>query len=244
MNDVARRIHRDALQVRIARLDDLAWTSEGPTRGHAHIDTPELSIGAPGRLDFAPLLLVGNGLVHPGEGFAMHRHAGIENVLVMLAGRMAHEDSLGNACVLGKGDVALLSAGAGAEHAERALGSEDVRALVIWIRSARPDAPPAFAWRHAPRARGWAVLAGPRGDAALSLRADAEIRSIALAPGASCGHDVRAGRRVYAIAIGGPLDVDGVRVGDGERVLAEGVGTLCLRAHDRSQIVLVDMAAG
>ena len=69
-----------------------------------------------------PFLLFDHfGSDNPGDylaGFPLHPHRGIETVTYMLAGVVAHRDSLGNAGVIGAGDVQWMSAGRGIMHEE------------------------------------------------------------------------------------------------------------------------------
>jgi len=51
-------------------------------------------------------------------GFPMHPHRGIETVTYMLAGAVQHRDSLGNAGIIGAGDVQWMTAGRGIMHEE------------------------------------------------------------------------------------------------------------------------------
>ena len=51
-------------------------------------------------------------------GFPMHPHRGIETVTYMLAGKVRHEDSLGNAGVIQAGDVQWMTSGRGIMHEE------------------------------------------------------------------------------------------------------------------------------
>ena len=51
-------------------------------------------------------------------GFPMHPHRGIETVTYMLAGEVLHRDSLGNAGVIGAGDVQWMTSGRGILHEE------------------------------------------------------------------------------------------------------------------------------
>lgn len=51
-------------------------------------------------------------------GFPMHPHRGIETVTYMLAGNVAHRDSIGNAGVIGPGAVQWMTAGRGILHEE------------------------------------------------------------------------------------------------------------------------------
>ncbi len=51
-------------------------------------------------------------------GFPWHPHRGIETVTYMLAGEVDHRDSIGNAGVIGAGDVQWMTAGGGIMHEE------------------------------------------------------------------------------------------------------------------------------
>ena len=55
-------------------------------------------------------------------GFPWHPHRGIETVTYVLAGSVAHGDSLGNRGKLGAGDVQWMTAGSGIMHQEMPAG--------------------------------------------------------------------------------------------------------------------------
>jgi redox-sensitive bicupin YhaK (pirin superfamily) len=54
----------------------------------------------------------------PLRGFPMHPHRGIETVTYMLEGSVHHRDSLGNAGLIGPGDVQWMTSGRGILHEE------------------------------------------------------------------------------------------------------------------------------
>lgn len=54
----------------------------------------------------------------PLRGFPMHPHRGIETVTYMLEGSVQHRDSLGNAGLIGPGDVQWMTSGGGIMHEE------------------------------------------------------------------------------------------------------------------------------
>ena len=75
------------------------------------------------RLDYVdPFLLFDHfGSDNPKDylaGFPMHPHRGIETVTYMLAGQVAHKDTLGNAGTIGAGDVQWMNSGGGIMHEE------------------------------------------------------------------------------------------------------------------------------
>jgi hypothetical protein len=57
-------------------------------------------------------------------GFPWHPHRGIETITYVLAGTVAHQDSLGNKGSLGAGDVQWMTAGRGILHQEMPAGNE------------------------------------------------------------------------------------------------------------------------
>lgn len=72
----------------------------------------------PERVGFGPVRAINTEHVAPGAGYAAHRHAYVEIVTWVLAGRLRHDDSTGDGGLVGPGTVQRLSAGAGVEHAE------------------------------------------------------------------------------------------------------------------------------
>src|SRR5271157_3987664 len=55
-------------------------------------------------------------------GFPWHPHRGIETITYVLAGPVAHGDSIGNSGVIGAGDVQWMTAGSGIIHQEMPKG--------------------------------------------------------------------------------------------------------------------------
>jgi quercetin 2,3-dioxygenase len=55
-------------------------------------------------------------------GFPWHPHRGIETITYVLAGTVAHGDSIGNSGVIGAGDVQWMTAGSGIIHQEMPKG--------------------------------------------------------------------------------------------------------------------------
>jgi hypothetical protein len=60
-------------------------------------------------------------------GFPWHPHRGIETITYVLAGEVAHGDSLGNRGTLGAGDVQWMTAGSGILHQEMPKGDQKGR---------------------------------------------------------------------------------------------------------------------
>ena len=71
----------------------------------------------------------------PIRGFPMHPHRGIETVTYMLEGSVNHRDSLGNAGLIGAGDVQWMSSGRGILHEEmpRRGPSGNIYGFQLWV---------------------------------------------------------------------------------------------------------------
>jgi hypothetical protein len=80
-------------------------------------------------------------------GFPDHPHRGFETVTIMLAGRMRHQDSVGNVGLLEPGSVQWMTAGRGIIHSEMPEQEEGRMAgFQLWVNLAADDKmqPPAY----------------------------------------------------------------------------------------------------
>ncbi|HXF85395.1 MAG TPA: pirin family protein [Anaerolineales bacterium] len=90
--------------------------------------------------EFDPFLLFdhfafNDPLEGPIRGFPMHPHRGIETVTYMLEGATHHRDSLGNAGLIGPGDVQWMTSGRGILHEEmpRRGPSGKIYGFQLWV---------------------------------------------------------------------------------------------------------------
>ena len=107
-----------------------------------------------------PLLRVADDRLAPGAAYGRHEHRAVDVVAVVLAGSLVHE--WGTGASLAAGDVALLRAGTGLEHDERA-GDDGARVLQCYLRPAGTPGPPSHE-----------VVRGARGEVDLG-RSDARL---------------------------------------------------------------------
>lgn len=84
----------------------------------------------------------------PIRGFPMHPHRGIETVTYMLEGSVHHRDSLGNAGLIGPGDVQWMTSGRGILHEEmpRRSPQGNIYGFQLWVNlpSASKMVPPRY----------------------------------------------------------------------------------------------------
>jgi len=235
------------IETRVIRREALVQP-EGRTRGWAQADFDGIPAGHPQRLDFAPLRMFAQGTMLPGEGFDMHRHEGIDNVLLVRSGHFRHRGGDGSDWVLGPNDVFAMSAGTGAEHAEHVQGDEPVECIVIWLhsdpplegaRQSRAHLDPTEARnRLAPLASGGALRCG-----GLSLQCDAAILCAELHPGAQLEHVMPAGERAYVAALDGNVTVAGQSLRQADRAMLAGTGAVPISSQDGGTVAVVRMLA-
>lgn len=112
----------------------------------------------PARMGFGMLRVLNDDAIAPGSGFGRHPHDNMEIITIPLLGALAHEDSMGqpagatptallagNKATIKTGEVQVMSAGTGVEHAEfNASDTEPVELLQIWILSDEENVEPRY----------------------------------------------------------------------------------------------------
>ena len=85
------------------------------------------------------------------SGFPPHGHRDMEIITYVRDGAITHKDSLGNMGRTGAGDVQVMSAGSGVQHAEYNLESDLTRLFQIWIEPDAPGGAPAWGAKPFPK---------------------------------------------------------------------------------------------
>jgi quercetin 2,3-dioxygenase len=198
----------------------------------------------PARMGWGAIRVWNDDVIAAQSGFPPHGHRDMEIITYVRSGAISHRDNLGNAGRTIAGDVQVMSAGTGIQHAEYNLEDEPTTIFQIWIMPTRSGDAPSWGTRPFPkadRAGSWAVLAsGITGDAdALPIRADARVLGATISAGDSLTHDVAPGRHAYLVPATGAVEMDGQRINarDGAAMRA---GSFTITALEDSELVLVD----
>ncbi|MFK7060604.1 pirin family protein [Flavobacterium oreochromis] len=72
----------------------------------------------PDKIQFGMLRVLNDDTIAGGMGFGTHPHDNMEIITIPLEGDLAHKDSMGNSSIIKKGDIQVMSAGAGIQHSE------------------------------------------------------------------------------------------------------------------------------
>lgn len=236
-------------QIRVVPRAALRFDEDGPRRGYAHAGFDEVPKHSPWRLEFEPLILFAEGEMRPREGFDMHRHENVDNLLLVREGKLRHRDSFGNSALLRAGHASLLAAGAGIEHSEVVEGNDCVRGILIWIRPEQTGGTSAYHLRDLDgelKDNRWLVVASGLKNApkdALPLRRDAQILQTTLRADGVIEQYLAPGRRAYVVPLDSPARINQKYLRAGDRALIEGPGPLSIVAEAQTQVLLVDLGA-
>ena len=200
----------------------------------------------PARGGVGPLLVWNDDRIQPGTGFDRHGHRDMEIVTYIRRGAITHEDHLGNRGRTEAGDVQVMSAGSGIQHAEFNEDDETTELFQIWIEPNRRDLEPRWEQRRFPKAeRGGALVplaSGRAGDDdALPIHQDAAILGATLTAGQTVTHVLDAGRRAYLVSARGRITVNGTPAGERDGVIVSGEPEIEITAAEDSEILLADL---
>jgi redox-sensitive bicupin YhaK (pirin superfamily) len=98
----------------------------------------------PANVGFAVLTACNDFTLHPGAGFAPHRHSETEIVTWLLDGELSHTDDGGHRATLRPGEAQRMTAGRGVVHAESNDGMEPTRFVQTWVTPSEPGLAPSY----------------------------------------------------------------------------------------------------
>lgn len=184
--------------------------------------------------------------IAPQTGFPPHPHRDMEIVTYIRQGAISHRDNLGNSGRTEAGDVQVMSAGTGIQHAEYNLEDEETRLFQIWIMPDRRGHAPSWGTRPFPkddRTGAFTVLAsGVDGDDALRINANARVLGALVKAGDTLRYATSGERHLYLVPATGRIRVDEVEANARDGVAITGVDAITITALEDAEIVLVDAA--
>ncbi len=205
---------------------------------------------------FGPLRVINEDIVAPGAGFPEHPHADMEILTWMLSGALAHRDSAGaggHEGVIRPGDLQRMSAGSGVTHSEfNASKTAPAHLLQIWLFPEERGLAPSYEQKTfaAEGAGGKALtlLASREArEGSVRIHQDAELWLARLGDEGGAAREasveLRPGRKAWVQVAKGALEVNGVRLKQGDGARVEDETRLTLRAVDgKSEALVFDMA--
>ena len=207
-------------------------------------------------VEFGPLRVLNEDRVQAGQGFGTHSHRDMEIISYVLAGELAHKDSIGNGSVIRPGDVQRMSAGSGVQHSEfNPSRTEPVHFLQIWIQPSERGLAPSYEEKRfstsEKRGRLRLIASPDSREGSVLIHQDARVYA-GLFDGAERAEiEVARGRRLYVhvargsiTASGNALDAgDALKVSEPlEVILEQGRDAEVLVFGSTRRLVAVDVA--
>ena len=201
----------------------------------------------PGRMGWGALRVWNDDTIASKTGFPPHPHANMEIITYVREGAITHEDNQGNRGRTEAGDVQVMSAGTGIQHAEYNLEPEATRIFQIWLIPNERGGKPSWGAKPFPKddrsGRFVTLASGFAEDKdALPIRTDGRVLGANLKAGDTAEYTLGARRHAYLVPARGKVEVNGVAIGARDGAAITDVETIRVTAVEDAEVVLVDAA--
>ena len=232
--------------IELRPFEKLAKSNHGWLNASFHFSFAEYN--DPKRVHWGALRVWNNDRIAPNSGFPPHPHRDMEIVTYVIKGAITHQDHLGNQGRTEAGQIQVMSAGRGIQHAEYNKESAETELFQIWILPNQQGVPARWETVQFPagaRDGKLVPLASGRGhEGAIPLYADGALFAGTLKAGQSIRQKLD-GRPAYLVPAKGKIEVLG---GDGKPIVAnarDGVAVVDqaeieIKAVEDAEIVLVE----
>lgn len=187
----------------------------------------------PAFMGWGNLRVINEDRIIPGSGFGTHGHRDMEIISYVLAGQLAHKDSLGNVESIPPGDIQVMSAGTGIQHSEFNHAPTQTHFLQIWIQPRQRGITPGYVQQAFPQkerlGRLQHVVSGSGAAGALPVNADAELYAGVLRSQDEVTLALDPSRKAYVHVVRGSLEVNGERLESGDALMLAEETQLTLR---------------
>jgi hypothetical protein len=202
----------------------------------------------PQHVEFGVLRVINEDRVAPGGGFGSHPHRDMEIISYVLAGELAHRDSMGNGSVIRPGDVQRMSAGTGVYHSEQNPSPRNpVHFLQIWIRPDQLNIQPGYEQKYfsedEKRGRLRLIVSGDGAEGSVRMHQDARLYAGLFDGNEAATLTIAAGRRAYVHLVRGELTVNGTRLTAGDALKMSDVSEIPIRDGRDAEVLVFDLPA-
>ena len=222
-------------------------------RGHVQIDWLNsyhtFSFGSyhdPAHMGFRTLRVINDDIVAPASGFGTHGHRDMEIITYVLAGALAHQDSLGTGAVIYPGEVQRMTAGTGITHSEfNHSPTESVHLLQIWIIPDTVGLTPSYEQKafSTEEKQGKLRLVAARDgrDGAVTIHQDVDLYAGVLAGDDEISYQVNPDRSVWLHVAQGEVNIDDRMLVAGDAIAYAGGSKFDLSSPSSGEVLLFDL---
>ncbi|MBI1341746.1 MAG: pirin family protein [Terrimonas sp.] len=202
----------------------------------------------PERMHFGALRVLNDDTVAGGMGFGTHPHDNMEIISIPTFGELEHKDNMGNVQVIQEGDVQVMSAGTGIQHAEKNKNSDkEVRFFQIWVFPNKKNVQPRYdQQKFSPEEKSNKLLTvvSPIGsqDGGVQIHQDAWFSLGKLDKDLHLQYALKkTGNGVYAFVIEGEVTIYGEKLGRRDGMGITGTETIEIMADSSTELLLMEI---
>lgn len=200
----------------------------------------------PQHMGWGNLRVINEDWIAPDMGFGTHGHRDMEIVTYVLAGSLAHKDSMGNVESIPAGDVQRMSAGRGVQHSEfNHANDATTHLLQIWIEPNALGLTPSYEQAsfssEEKRGRLRLIASEDGAQGSVTIHADARLYAALLDGAQAVDLAVAPRRKVYVHLVRGELTVNGVALLAGDAARLDDEPLLTLRDGKDAEVLVFDL---
>lgn len=201
----------------------------------------------PSRMGFGALRVINDDSVEGGKGFGTHPHRDMEIISIPLEGQLKHKDSEGNASVIKKGEVQIMSAGTGIFHSEHnASENETVKFLQIWVLPKKLSVKPRYEQKefsHADRKNKFSLVVSPDGsEGSVSINQDAYFSLADIESGKEISYSrKKSSNGAYVFVIKGEGEIDGQKFKTRDGIAFQDFDELKFKASNDVELLIMEV---
>jgi quercetin 2,3-dioxygenase len=200
----------------------------------------------PEHVQFRTLRVMNDDHIAGGGGFPTHPHRDMEIVTYVLAGALAHKDSMGNGSIIRPGDVQYMSAGTGVAHSEfNASETQPVHLYQIWMFPDKKNHTPRYDQKHfadtEKRGKLRLVVSPDGREGSVQIRQDNELYATVLDEGESVQYQIKPDRHAYVQVARGNITLNGKALGAGDGAAVSDEKSLQLTGVKDAEVLLFDL---
>ncbi len=201
----------------------------------------------PAHMGWGNLRVINEDYVAPGTGFGTHGHRDMEIVTYVIAGLLAHKDSMGNGTDIPPGDVQRMSAGSGVRHSEFNHAPDQATHLFqIWIEPREKGITPGYEQKRfadaEKRGRLRLIASEDGADGSVTIHADASLYAGLFDGDEAATLPLNPARKAYVHVARGTLAVNGRKLQKGDAALLADESSLILNDGDDAEVLVFDLA--
>jgi quercetin 2,3-dioxygenase len=201
----------------------------------------------PQHMGFRSLRVINEDKIAAGKGFGTHPHRDMEIITYVLAGTIAHQDSLGNGSGIQPGDVQRMTAGTGITHSEfNPSATTGTHLLQIWIMPDQLGLTPSYEQKAFPpeaKQGQFRLLASHDGrDGSVTVHQDMNLYATVLATGESTTMPTAIDRHYWMQVAQGDVVINGQTLAQGDAIALTEENTLTIAATTAAEVLVFDLA--